>query len=269
MTKGTMCIIGCPVLEDEIRYSVMNDKEEKKVYLVNTGPSHTLKRKLEMHNIPFTEVGEWEFEKGYVEMDKEKFNIVIVMNKLGLHARPEFLRSFLEEQLGLYNGHVDVIALYYGMCGNAGWDVSQWASEKLNVPVFVFRDDKEEVCDDCIGVAVGGHSRYYEFVKKYPGMFYVTPAIAENWGEYTGELDFTKGWEVMNIFTVKEVFQAYGYKNAVKIDTGLGIGGETLEKGCARFSEETGLKFVMPEPGFLSMYPTERIYRDAKAALKK
>jgi hypothetical protein len=270
MAKGTLGIIGCPILEDEIVYSLIKEKEEKKVYLVDTPNSHTLRKKLELQGIPFTAVDEWEFKNGYGGIDRENgFNIVIFMNKLGLHVQPANLRSTLEDQMRYYQGRFDVIALFYGMCGNAGWDVSEWASSALEVPVFVFRDDNDDVCDDCIGVAVGGHSRYCAFVRKYTGMFFVTPAIAGNWDKFSEELDFTKGFEIMDIHTVKEVFQLYGYKKAVKIDTGIGITGDEFDKECRRFSEITGLEFITADPGLVNLYPTERLYNDAKGALEQ
>ena len=269
MINGTLGIIGCPILEDEIVYSLSNETEEKKVYLVDTPRSHTLRRKLELKKIPFSLIGEWDFNNGYAEIDPENsFNIIIVMNNLALHKDPAFLRSTLEGQLRFYQSKFDSIALYYGMCGNAGWDVSRWASDNLDIPVFVFRDQNGDVCDDCIGVAVGGHSRYCDFVRRYTGMFFVTPAIAGNWSEYSEELNFTKGFEIMNIHTVKEVFEIYGYKKAVKIDTGIGIKGDELDKGCEHFSDITGLEFVTADPGSVNLYPTERIYKDAKNALR-
>ncbi|MDR2698773.1 MAG: DUF1638 domain-containing protein [Candidatus Methanoplasma sp.] len=268
MVKGTLGIIGCPILEDEMIFSLSSEKDEKKVYIVDTPTSRTLRKKLESKGVPFSVIDEWEFNNGYSGIDRDSgFNIVLYMNNLALHKEPEFLRRTLEDQLRFYQGRFDAIALYYGMCGNAGWDISKWASENLGIPVFVFRDDKDEVCDDCIGVAVGGHSRYCDFVRKYTGMFFVTPAIAENWGDYSNELNFTKGFEIMGISTVKEVFEVYGYKKAVRIDTGIGIGGGELDEGCRRFSDITGLEFVTAAPGSVDLYPTERIYRDAKGAL--
>ena len=268
MAKGTMGIIGCPVLEDEIIYSIREDTDEKKVYLVDTPPAYTLKKKLERKGIPFTIVDEWEFNNGYASIDRENgFSIVIFMNKLGLHSQPNDLRCTIEDQLKFLQSRFDSIALYYGMCGNAGWDVSKWASDVLDIPVFVFRDKNDEVCDDCIGVAVGGHKRYCDFVRKYTGMFFVTPAIAENWDDFIGELDFTKGFEIMGIHTIKEVFQLYGYKNAVKIDTGIGIGGEEFDEGCREFADITGLEFITAESGSVDLYPAERLYHDAKGAL--
>jgi len=267
MTKGTLGIIGCPILEDEIVYSLMSDAEEKDVYVIDTEPAHTLKNKLQLKGIKFTLIDEWDFDKRFYEIDDKRFNVIILMDKLGLHARPDFLRSTLEEQMTWYQDRFDSIALYYGMCGNAGWDVSEWASKKLRIPVFVFRDKNGEVCDDCIGVAVGGHTNYYRFVKKYTGMLFVTPAIAENWDLFSKELNFLKGFDALDIHTIKEVFRLFGYKNMVKIDTGIGISGDTLEKGFAHVSEITGLAPVTAEQGWADMYPTERIYRDAKGAL--
>ncbi|MCL1810857.1 MAG: DUF1638 domain-containing protein [Methanomassiliicoccaceae archaeon] len=268
MVKGTLGIVGCPILEDEIVYSLSTEKEEKNLYVVDTPPAGTLKKKLELKGIPFTLIDEWDFNNGYTDIDRDRgYNIVVIMNKLGLHVYPDVLRRTLEEQLRFLQNRFDVIALYYGMCGNAGWDVSKWASASLSAPVFVFRDKNGEVCDDCIGVAVGGHSRYCDFVKKYTGMFFVTPAIAGNWDEYSKELDFSKGFEIMDIHTVKEVFQLYGYKNAVKIDTGIGIKGEEFDNGCKKFSDVTGLEFITAEPGSVDLFPTEKLYNDAKETL--
>jgi hypothetical protein len=268
MVKGTLGIIGCPILEDEIVYSLSKETEEKKIYLVDTPPSHSLKKKLELNNIPFSPVDEWDFNNGYAGIDRENgFNIVIIMKKLGLHAYPEKLRQALEEEMLFCQSRLDVIALYYGMCGNAGWDPSVWASKSLSVPVFVFRDENGEVCDDCIGVAVGGHSRYCDFVRKYTGMLFVTPAIAGNWEDFKKELDIVKGFEIMGIFTTKEVFELFGYKNAVKIDTGIGIRDEELERECDNLSKDTGLAFITAAPGSVDLYPAERLYRDSKGAL--
>jgi len=269
MTKGTLGMIGCPILEDEMIYSLSTDDEDKDIYLVDSPQAHSIKRKLELNGIAFTSVDEWDFDKGYYEIDDERFNVIIIMNKLGLHSRPDELRSTIEGQIKWYRDRFDVIALYYGMCGNAGWDVSEWASKKLRMPVFVFRGGDGEVCDDCIGVAVGGHSKYYAFVKKYTGMLYVTPAIAENWNDFAKEMNMLRGFEALDIHSVKEMFQLFGYKNMVKIDTGIGIKGDALEEGFLRISEITGLGPVTPEPGLTDMYPTDRIYREAKGALRR
>ncbi|MCL2318376.1 MAG: DUF1638 domain-containing protein [Methanomassiliicoccaceae archaeon] len=268
MVSGTLGIIGCPILEDELVYSLRNDPDPKNIILVDTPPAHTFKKKLELFKIPFKLVDEWNFNNGMVEIDDPNaYNIVIVMNKLCLHKDPKVLRLALEEQLMQQHSRFDVIAMYYGMCGNAQWDVSEWAAKLFETPVFVFRDDEEEVCDDCIGVAVGGHSRYCDFVRKHTGMFFVTPAIAQNWDDFINELGFTKGFEIMGINTTKEVFELFGYKKAVKIDTGIGIHGDELEEKYKQFSEETGLEFIPAKTDFINLYPTERLYKDAKNAL--
>ncbi|MDR0335329.1 MAG: DUF1638 domain-containing protein [Methanomassiliicoccaceae archaeon] len=269
MVSGTLCIIGCPILEDEIIYSLRTDPDEKNVYLIDSPPAHTLKKKLELNGIPFVSIDEWDFDKGFYEIEEKKFNVIVIMNKLGLHSRPDELRRTIEEQMRWYRDRFDAIALYYGMCGNAGWDVSKWASKILSIPVFVFRDRKEEVCDDCIGVAVGGHSEYYAFVRKYTGMLFVTPAIAENWDDFAKEMNMLKGFDVLGIHSVKEMFALFGYKNMVRLDTGIGISGGVLDKSFQHISEITGLLPVTAAPGSADMYPTERLYKDAKGSLRQ
>ncbi|MCL2149033.1 MAG: DUF1638 domain-containing protein [Methanomassiliicoccaceae archaeon] len=268
MTKGTIGIIGCPILEDELVYALSNEKEEKRVFVVDTPPSRTLRGKLERRGVPFTVIDQWEFDNGLDGIDRgEGFNIVVIMNKLGLHMEPKSLRQTIEDQLRFYQSRFDAIALYYGSCGNAGWDVSKWASGAIGTPVFVFRDGNEDVCDDCIGVAVGGHSRYCDFVRKHTGMLFVTPAMAGNWGEFSKELDIAKGFDAMGIHNLREVFEFYGYKNAVRIDTGIGISAEEMDRGCEHVADTTGLEFITAAPGTVDLYPAERLYRDAKNAL--
>jgi hypothetical protein len=269
MAKGTLGIIGCPILEDEIVYSLSRETDEKKIYLVDTEPAHSLKKKLELKGIPYSVVDEWDYNNNNAGIDRENgFNIVIVMKRLGLHAYPDKLRAALEEEMIFSQGRLDVIALYYGMCGNAGWDPSKWASKTLSIPVFVFRDENEEVCDDCIGVAVGGHSRYCDFIRKYTGMLLVTPAIAGNWMDFKKEMEMLRGFEAMGITTTKEIFELFEYKKAVKIDTGIGIQGEELDRECECLSKDTGLILVTVAPGWVNLFPADRLYKDSKNALQ-
>jgi hypothetical protein len=268
MVSGTMGIIGCPMLEDEIVYSLCRDKDKKNIFVVDTPNSITFKRKLEQRGIPFSTVDEWEFNNGFCSLGREdEFNVVVILNKLGLHSEPKLLKSTLEDQLIFHQNHFDSIALYYGMCGNAGWDATKWASDKFRTPVFTFHDKNGDVCDDCIGVAVGGHSRYCDFVRKYTGMLLVTPAVAGTWKDYSKELDFLKGFEVLDIHSVREVFAFYGYKNAVRIETGLEPSREEFDAGCKGLAEETGLVFIDAEPGSADIFPAEKIYRDTKDAV--
>ena len=270
MTIGTLGIIGCPILEDEIFHSMTKDEEEKKIFIVDNRPAASIKEKFEAKDVPFTLIDEESFISGNYEIDRKNgYNVVIIMNKLGLHSDPKFLKNTLEEQIQSYQTRFDALSLYYGMCGNGGWDVTEWAKENVSIPVFVFREKSGRVCDDCIGVAVGGPDSYYRLVKKYAGMFFVTPAIAANWDEFAKELDFCKGFEIMDIHTVAEVFEVFGYRYAVKIDTGLGIQGDLFDDRCKYVAKQTGLNLIVAEPDFVDIYPTEHLYKESKAALER
>jgi hypothetical protein len=105
-------------------------------------------------------------------------------------------------------------------------------------------------------------------VKNHTGRLFVTPAIADNWESFSKEMDMLKGYDILGINNLAEMFNLFGYTHMVKIDTGIGVKGEELEKGFDNVSRSTGLKMVTLEPGTVDMYPTERIYRDAKNALE-
>lgn len=267
VTTGNLGIIACPILEDELVYSLSRDAEEKNVFLVDNEPSEHIRTQLESYAVPYTMVDEWDIRNDDSLFDRDnQYNVIITMNKLGLHSEPKVLKDTIQDQILMTHSRFDSIALYYGMCGNAGWDISQWAAERLDTPVFVFRDDCNGVCDDCIGVAVGGTDRYYRLLKKYTGMLFVTPAMAINWDAFSKELDMCKGFDVLGIHDKKEVFKFYGYKNAVKLDTGLGARNE-FDRMCDYVCEDTGLNLVIADPGHVTLSPAERIYAQAKGAL--
>ena len=140
MTRGVLTVIGCPILEDELIYCLRRDTEDKDIYLVEAEPSKSLRAKLDRHGIPYIEIDGRAFNNGLETFEPSRFSIVIKMLDLGLHAEPKDLRAKIEEEIADASASSGVIAIYYGMCGNYGWDISKWAEEKWLGPVFVFRD---------------------------------------------------------------------------------------------------------------------------------
>ena len=53
MAKGILGIIICPMLDDNLVYSLDKDPEEKDIVLVDTGNQCPIVRKLERHGIPY------------------------------------------------------------------------------------------------------------------------------------------------------------------------------------------------------------------------
>jgi hypothetical protein len=44
MTSGVLTVIGCPILEDELIYSILSDSEEKNIFIIETEHSKSLER---------------------------------------------------------------------------------------------------------------------------------------------------------------------------------------------------------------------------------
>lgn len=273
MTKGILGVVACPMLEDELIYSLRNDPEEKHVYVIETPYDGSLKRKMEKRGVPFTVVDEWDFMNNCAGIDRDMFNVVIKMNNLALHAEPKELMNYIQDELVMLKGRVDAVALYYGMCGNYGWDISDWADRNLTYPVKVFRDAKGRVCDDCVGVAVGGLDGYQRLIKEYTGVMLFTPAVAINQDDFLAASDLMKGVlgggsREENRAGMKAILEMCGYNSVVQIDTGL-EDREEFDEATKEFADYMGFRILQAEPDYPDLGPTERIYSESKACLAR
>ena len=275
MTKGILGVIACPMLEDELIYSMSHDSEDKNVCVLDTPYNGSLKRKLDANGVAYTTMDEWEFMHSESGLDRDRFNIVIKMKNLALHAEPKVLMEDLENDLTMIQGRVDAVAMYYGMCGNYGMDLTKWADEHLSIPVRTFRDCNGRVCDDCVGVAVGGLAGYQHLIKDYTGVMLLTPAVATNWEDFLGASDMAKGLDVMGPGDKKEqmrwLLEMCGYTSEVMIDTGLGIvSREEFENAARDMSDSLGLKILRADPSkYVDHGPMNRIYSESKADLDR
>ncbi len=92
MTSGILGIMACPMLEDELVYSLSNDREEKDIFLLDNDHNKMIIPKLEENGVPYTLLNERSFLSGEAEIPGDGYRIVIWMMDLGLHEEPENLR---------------------------------------------------------------------------------------------------------------------------------------------------------------------------------
>ena len=269
MTKGILGAIVCPMLEDELIHSLSTDPEEKSVYVIDTPYNGSLKRKLEYYGVPFTEIDEFDFLNHGAGIDRDRFNVVIKSKNLGLHAEPKVLMDDLQNELVMIQGRVDAVAMYYGMCGNYGWDLTEWGKENVSFPIEVFRDCNGRVCDDCVGVSVGGLDGYLRLIKEFTGVLLVTPAVATNWEDFLGASDMAKG---MDIFPgdknekMRTLLHMCGYENAVQIDNHLEPRDE-FDRATKEMCDALELKVLQADPSYIDTGPMERLYSTSKRNL--
>ena len=113
--KGVMCVDACPLLEDELVYSMYTDPQPQRILLADTEPAVSIKRKMDAKGMKYELITEKEFFHVRDNLNKDEFNILIYMNSLGLHAEPEKLKDaciyfcfHLKETLDFPSGPVDM-----------------------------------------------------------------------------------------------------------------------------------------------------------------
>lgn len=267
--KGVMCVVACPLLEDELIHSMNEDPQPKRILLADNGPAVSIKRKMDAKGMKYELISEDDFFDRRDNLNKEEYNILIFMNSLGLHAEPEELKKKVEDDILHIGNNCDCIALYYGLCGNALWDPTNWAKSVVDVPVFIFRGCNGEVCDDCVGVAVSGTANYLKLLKKHTGQLFVIPAMAENWEEFFCDKEMIRGAESLDMEPMeymKWMFELAGYEYACKIDTKLGDP-EVYEIKSQELADRVNLKLIDAEEEFADRYSTDKMYEDCKSAL--
>ena len=283
MTQGVLGIIICPMFDDNLTYMMEKDAEKKNVTVVDNDYNGSLLKKLDKIGQPYDLI-KWDdiFCNRY-EPKEGEFNILILAINLGLHSKPKELKEKVEEYSKVMAPHVDGFGFYFGTCGNYAWDIPAWSIGTLNKPGAMFCDSQGNLCDDCVGAAIAGGPRYLQMQKKYPGHFYLFPAMATNFDDFmdadqadnaaiqetlTDEMRETLGIEPGRDGYLRWLLRMGDYKNILKIQTGLGNKEEYDEKSLM-VAERTQLNIIDAEDGWGTLQPTEDIYTKSKSFLKQ
>ncbi len=276
MVKGVLGIILCPMLEDELLYSLKKDRDIDRIVLLQNRFSALTHDKMKKRGIEFEYLPEEAFDQGRMEFDRSIYNVVIKCNDLALHAEPPKLKDHITQQVRDIQPLVDAVGLYYGICGNFGWDIVEWARKEGLKPTSVFRGDDGKVCDDCVAVAIGGSTNYNRFIKRYTGIFFLTPAIANNWEVFVMAGDSAKALESIPKETLADLgihnqmdfmrwmFEVGHYENLLKMDTGLDPDLD-MDKRADEIGKMLNLKPIQIEDGWLTLSTAEAIYADCKS----
>lgn len=283
MTSGVLGVIACPMLEDNLIYSVECDPEEKHITLIENIYNASIKDKMKRKNIIFDTISEYSFFNGKYNPITGAFNIVIIMKSLGLHAEPKILKTDIEEEVKKFQPYVDVLGLYYGTCGNYGWDIPKWCKVNGYKPATMFYDKNKNPIDDCVGVAVGGTAQYLKMQKTYTGYLYLFPAMATNYEDMIsfdapGQKEAIKylDSEQRQLLGIEDgpdgylrwLFKIGNYEHILKIDTGIGDV-ENFDDAVNEVSKRVNLSVVVPNENPSTLDPTNDIYAECKLLLKE
>jgi hypothetical protein len=265
--KGVLGVIACPILEDELVYSISKDDEISDICLLDNRHARSIKPKLLRKNIEHRTVGEEDFLSGSVTMGKDGYSIAIWMMDLGLHEEPADLKDALRESMLKMQERADALVLYYGLCGNGLKDIDVWAKDNLRIPMTIIRDGEGNIVDDCVAAAIGGTKKYLALLRKYPGIMYFTPAFATNYDDLLGRMELFKGVDTGDDTMLKMVFEMADYHEVMKIDTGLGDQDE-FQAATEKFADRLGFEILTLEEGWVTLEPADRVYAEAKGFLE-
>jgi hypothetical protein len=264
MTKnGILGIIGCPILEDEIVYAVKADRELSEVYVVEDENSRNLVRKLKerVPGVRTTLIGLEDMSS----LEPSGFGIAVLMKPMALHEDPKQLRVEVEKAIEAFAPNCSSVLLFYGLCGNAFKDMPSLFAER---PLTILTDLQGNPVDDCIATVLGGTDGYYKLLKRYPGVFYLTPAWAENWRELIEKMEITRGIEKGDLSMLKWMFDAAGYKRALKIQTGH-ADDEAFEHQVQDFIHVFNFEKVELEKEWITMEAVDHAYGNAKGRMDR
>ncbi len=88
VTTGVLGIIGCPMLGDNLIWCLRGDSDAKDVAVIRTGNEGLIYKKLEENSVPYRTIDEGEALGGGYTPTEERFNLLVYMLNLGLHADP-------------------------------------------------------------------------------------------------------------------------------------------------------------------------------------
>ena len=268
MTEGVLGVIACPILEDELIYSMSKDDEISNVYLLDNRHAKSIKPKLTRKRIEYKTIDEASYLDGSLRTDDGGYTIVIWMMDLGLHEEPTDLKDAVRDCMLRMQERTDALVLYYGLCGNGLKDIDKWAEANLRIPMTIIRDRDGNIVDDCIAAAVGGTAQYLKLLKKYPGIMYFTPAFATNYDDLLGRMELFKGVDTGDDSMLRLVFEMADYREVMKIDTGLGDPDE-FHAATKKFADRMNFDILTLEKGWTTLEPADRVYAEAKGLLRK
>jgi hypothetical protein len=259
--KGYLGIVGCPILEDEIVHSVLRDTDIANVLVIENDDSRNLLRKLRKSGAKakVSSINENELDA----LPDDGFNLLILMKSMALHEDSQILRREVSKAVDLIGPKCRSIMLFYGLCGNAFKHLPEIEAETKH-QLTMLTDEKGRPVDDCIAAVLGGTDGYYSLLKRYPGVFYLTPAWAENWRELIYKMELTRGIKKDDLSMLKWMFDTAGYKKALILDTGLG-NREVFEEKVEDFVKEFHFERATLEKEFITLEAVERSYDRAKS----
>lgn len=247
---GVIGILTCEILEQEFGYLLANDKEIRRISVLEDSKSAELIKVLASHNDkgPYRVSGLSDFQPA-PDCHPE---VLVRVLELGLHKNKKTLQEGLIQAASELGPYVDVILLGYGLCGNALQKPGELLVE-AGVPIIIPWDEDHPV-DDCVGLIIGGRATYYGEQCKTAGTFFMIPGWTYHW-QRMFEYEFGN----LDLKMTKRIFK--NYERSLLISSPV-MSRQTMEQNMNEFNKMLDLR-VESRAGSL------KLLQDAWQAAKK
>lgn len=265
---SVLSIIACEMLEDELVYVLSKDHDLNQLIVIESRQSFMLVRKLKSRNcqprilsldmipiflkeannslsmnlirlllkFPFFKIIPHNITGKCKEKNKEKTTVIVNILKLGLHADCDLLKSEIYRNMKEMVEYSDGILIFYGNCGRPLRGLEAEFKD-FNCPLYFLEDEKGNIVDDCISVALGGNDNYAEVMQSGngTGMIYLTPMWASSWKEMRMEPSDTSDFNVS--------FLKRHYRKVVKISNEISMGSE-FDKNVLNYARTYDMSII-------------------------
>lgn len=210
--KGTMGIVGCYGLSDQILRLVEEDEQVRKLLVVANEEGERFARKVKERNGHLEPLMVEEGELG--PRDEEGFSILLWLNMEGLHDRRDIDKHH-REILSRIVDHVDSVLFFYGLCRSPEQRIIE-LKDNAPVPTTFLTDLEGEVVDDCFAAVIGGKRDYLDHIMRHKYTLFVTSGYAESWRRKRERADLSS--LVEEVEGMRYMFQTLGYNKLMKLD---------------------------------------------------
>lgn len=261
---SVLSIIACEMLEDELVYVLSKDQNAVRLILVENRQCFRFVRKLKSGNcqarifpperisffikqmnrpasmkipnflLKFPFFGK--IHENMKEKNRETITVVVNILKLGLHADCDLLKSEIYRNMKEMVEFSDGILIFYGNCGRPLRELEAEFKD-FNCPLYFLEDEKGNIVDDCISIALGGNDNYAEVMQSGngTGMIYLTPMWASSWKEMRMEPSDTSDFNVS--------FLKRHYRKVVKISNEISMGSE-FDKNVLNYARTFDMSII-------------------------
>ncbi len=179
-------IITCEILRREIK-EVIEKAGVDKLFLVlpeTSNPAiNALSRRMNKRFLSELATGDLKIKEKTIEKIESKIHennirdsMIIEVMELRMHDCPDKLLAEVKEGIRKMSAIVDFVLLGYGLCGSTVGEIEK-IIEEADVPVVIQRDEKGEILNNCIEIALG-RKRFQSLLQAEGGTFFMTPAGA-------------------------------------------------------------------------------------------